>query len=138
MADPQRPEWGISRAAAEVGVSRDTIKRHLKDGKFPNAFQNDRKVWMIPLTDLLAAGFTPSMHKGTDPVQTESAPEESPSRVMQLEHEIELLRVQLEAEKTLREAVERNSADLRQSLRMIEAAPAPAPAPVTKHGWWKR
>lgn len=147
MADQKRPEWGITRAAAEVGVSRDTIKRYLKDGKFPNAYQNDRNVWTIPLTDLLAAGLKPSMHKGNDLEQPESAPEQRTSRVQELEHELSLLRVQLDAEKALRESVERNASDLRQSLRMIEAAqPAteppvqnwtPAPVVEKKRRWWQ-
>jgi len=48
----------ITLAAAECGVHRNTIKRKLTAGEFPNAAQTDGK-WLIPLADLLAANLHP-------------------------------------------------------------------------------
>jgi hypothetical protein len=52
----------IDEAAAAAGVSRDTIKRRLRDGSFPNAKHGDARgrrspPWLIPRTDLLDAGL---------------------------------------------------------------------------------
>jgi hypothetical protein len=138
----ERPSWTIARAAEECNVSRDTIKRRRAAGAFPNAYQDASKTWMIPITDLLAAGFQPTMHKGTDPVQEPSAPDASTMHE-DLKRQVELLEVKLSAEKQLREAAERNAADLRQSLRMLEVG-SPAtpvadatPAPAPKRSWWR-
>lgn len=107
-------------------------------------------MWMIPVTDLLAAGLPPKMTKGTDPVQANAAPEAppgaSPVRLVELETQVQILTVKLEAERALREAAERNSSDLRQSLRMLERTPVsfdtvePVPTNVytPQRRWWQR
>lgn len=143
----ERPAWPISRAAAECGVSRDTIKRRRAAGAFPNAFQGDRGQWMIPVTDLLADGLhpgTPSPPEGTAQGQPENAPGARPGREVELENELRVLQVRFEAEKQLREAAEKNTEDLRKSLRMLEStvtapqparvAPTPAPEPAPGAG----
>jgi hypothetical protein len=138
----ERPSWTIARAATECNVSRDTIKRRRLAGAFPNAYQDANRTWLIPITDLLAAGFQPTMHKPADPVQETVAP--VPSTMHDdLKKQVEILEVKLEAEQQLRAAAERNAADLRQSLRIIEAAPPqvkPEVSPVTpaKRSWWRR
>lgn len=45
-------------AADLCDVSRDTIKRDLRDGKYPNAIQSGGPggPWLIPVGDLVAAG----------------------------------------------------------------------------------
>jgi hypothetical protein len=101
---------------------------------------------MIPITDLLAAGFQPKMRAAdTEPVQSDPdisvVDREQTERVSQLEHENEVLRVRLESEQQLRAMAEQSATDLRMSLRMLETAPTPPPAPVEpdpppKRRWW--
>lgn len=57
-------EYSLRDAAKLAGVSVDTIKRRLRAGDLPHAHQRDdpAKTWVVPLGDLVAAGFsiTPS------------------------------------------------------------------------------
>ncbi|MGP4992306.1 hypothetical protein, partial [Glutamicibacter ardleyensis] len=59
MAQSMRPSWTINRAAQECGVSPSTIKRRLREGKFPNAVQGAGGAWTIPVQDLVLAGLKP-------------------------------------------------------------------------------
>lgn len=58
---PNRPALTINKAAEAADVHRNTIRRRLDDGQFPNAFrepgEQGRKAWLIPVGDLLAAGL---------------------------------------------------------------------------------
>jgi hypothetical protein len=130
----ERPSWTLSRAAEECGVSRDTLKRRRAAGEFPNAYMDTRGKWLIPVNDLLAAGFKPggntAVHENDAPVQ---APVQVPdSRASELVQQVQLLQVQLEAERNMRQAAERNADDLRLALRMIEAAPSRSGIDVPK------
>lgn len=42
------------QAAAELGLSRDTISRYCLNGRFPTAYQLGGGPWRIPPTDLAA------------------------------------------------------------------------------------
>lgn len=140
----ERPAWSITRAAEECGTSRATIKRRRAAGNFPNAFQDTRGRWMIPVTDLFADGLHPGKPKtngSTDLGQDNREPGTHSIEVKDLGHQIAVLRVELEAERRLRAAAEQNAADLRTSLKMLETAPAvPAPtdswAPPQRHRKW--
>ncbi|WP_216363542.1 hypothetical protein, partial [Subtercola boreus] len=63
-----------------------------------------------------------------------------------LEQQVHLLQVQIDSERQLRAAAERNADDLRMSLRMIEASPASSlPSPTAAISdesrpkrWWTR
>ena len=50
--------FSLSRAAEQCGVSRSTVRRRRESGAFPGAEKRDGE-WMIPLSDLLAAGMVP-------------------------------------------------------------------------------
>lgn len=53
-----------AEAAKRCGVSVDTIRRAQNDNKFPN-IKKDDTTWMIPVSDLVAAGFLdPSEPRG--------------------------------------------------------------------------
>ena len=58
-ADPatNRPTLGIKAAAKACGVHEDTIRRANRKGLFPNATKGAGGAVMIPVTDLLAAGY---------------------------------------------------------------------------------
>lgn len=65
----------MSKAAKMAGVSLSTIKRKRAAGAFPNAQQADTGVWLIPVEDLLGAGYhlnrsTPITRQGSDPDQS--------------------------------------------------------------------
>jgi hypothetical protein len=53
-------EYPLRQAATLAGVSVDTIKRRLRAGDLPHARQlNDpARTWVVPLGDLVTAGFT--------------------------------------------------------------------------------
>lgn len=142
-----RPSWTITRAAAECGVSRDTIKRRRTAGGFPNAHQDQRGQWLIPLEDLLAAGLRPGApsppdpeHQGMHQVHDDDAPGARPSadqaHITELNQQIQLLRLQLETEQRLRAAAEQNADDLRTSMRMLEARPTPETATAPRRRWF--
>lgn len=151
----ERPSWTLSRAAEECQVSRDTLKRRRAAGDFPNAYMDTRGKWLIPVNDLLAAGFKlGGMHQVHEEDALGHAPVQTPDlREIELVQQVQMLQVQLEAERSQRQAAERNIDDLRQALRMIEAAPTstvstppeqlPSPAQMSplaprRRHWWSR
>ncbi|MFD3820293.1 helix-turn-helix transcriptional regulator [Streptomyces rubiginosohelvolus] len=52
-----RPMLNQREAAAACGVSRTTIRRRREAGDLPGAVQDPVRGWLIPVPDLLAAGF---------------------------------------------------------------------------------
>lgn len=115
-----------------------TIRCRNKDGSFPNAEQGARSAWLIPVTDLIAAGLTPgqpspldhSQGVVTEPSHTENSHshdygQRSSSRVesyAQLEQkllieqrEVGHLRIQVHT-------LQNNLDDLRAAMRMLEPA----------------
>ncbi|MFI6006804.1 helix-turn-helix domain-containing protein [Streptomyces sp. NPDC051366] len=52
-----RPMLTQREAADACGVSRTTIRRRRETGDLPGAFEDPKRGWMIPVDDLLAAGF---------------------------------------------------------------------------------
>lgn len=70
-----RPVFTVGEVIERCGVSKSTVKRRLREGAFPNAFQdepeNPQSPWRIPIEDLLAAGLNPgkpSAPEGVTPV----------------------------------------------------------------------
>ena len=144
----ERPRWSAAEAARRCGVGRATIQRALAAGRIPGAEQTDAG-WSIPLEGLLAAGFKPDRYQPHDPQQhTPAAPArehdraadhpvpEQARRLADLEAELAEARSQTALERVRREAAEALAAeraervtDLRQALRMLEAAPADRPQP---------
>ncbi|MEU4352811.1 helix-turn-helix domain-containing protein [Streptomyces sp. NPDC023838] len=62
-----RPMLNQREAAAACGVSRTTIRRRREEGALPNAVQDPQRGWLIPVEDLLAAGFRLNAPAGPDP-----------------------------------------------------------------------
>lgn len=140
----ERPRWSAAEAARRCGVGRATIQRALTAGRIPGAEQTDAG-WSIPLEGLLAAGFHPSRPsppedtappaREHDRTPAEPLPEHA-RRLADLETELAEARAQTALERIRREAAEALAAeraervtDLRQAMRMLEAAPADRPAP---------
>lgn len=140
----ERPRWSAAEAARRCGVGRATIQRALTAGRIPGAEQTDAG-WSIPIEGLLAAGFNPS----APPPAEDTAPParehdraaaepvtEQVQRIAELEQQLAEARRLADLERVRREAAETLAAeraervvDLRQALRMLEAAPADRPAP---------
>ncbi|MCP9946788.1 helix-turn-helix domain-containing protein [Streptomyces somaliensis] len=68
-----RPMLSPREAAAACGVSRTTIRRRREDGAFPGAVQDERRGWLIPVEDLLAAGFRLNAPAPPDPDPAETS-----------------------------------------------------------------
>lgn len=130
-----RPKWSISRAATECAVSRSTIRRYREAGKFPNAEKTSHG-WVIPLTDLLAAGLKPGTSRPEPEQPNEQAQDtmsglnEHAQRLSDLEHELALEQLKRQAAEQLANERERQLVDLRQALRMLEATPKPTSEPT--------
>lgn len=135
-----RPVFTIRQAAERCGVSMKTIRRRRERGDFPNAYQDKNGHWLLPVEDLLAAGFHPAAPQLTQ-VDSVDTPVDTGvdvthghpvmSSVDVLGHEeVADLRVEIEKERGLRLAAERevqaitaHLATAQGALKMIEAAP---------------
>jgi hypothetical protein len=74
----ERPTFTVGEVVDRCGVSKSTVKRRLREGAFPGAFQEDpasaQSPWRIPVEDLLAAGLNPGKPSPPDPVNPVSEP----------------------------------------------------------------
>ena len=69
VSDPRR--LTIKQAVTETQSSESTIKRRLLGGAFPDARQDTDGRWLIPVTDLVAAGLRPGKRAKPDPLPTQ-------------------------------------------------------------------
>jgi len=139
-----RPWLSLSESAHAAGCARITIRRALDAGRFPQAKRADGPGgpgsggWLIPVTDLLAAGFRlgrPAPPESAEPVSPNSqiqAPD-TPDELARLRAEIAGLRRRAELAEALAAERGRHLEDLRLALRALPAAPEPA-----RLGWWQR
>ena len=153
-------ELTLSEAAEACGVSRSTMRRARESGRLPRAHQRRGDGgWLVPVTDLLRAGFTlttpneygeaaleQSGMSGAE--QTVSTPVDElitlRTRLAALEAESAGLKELVRSKDQTIAALETRSAvDLRESagaevdVREIPAQPVPA-RPVPARRWWKR
>lgn len=135
-----RPRYPLSRAAQMAGVSLSTVKRRLAAGEFPNAVRDDSGAWLVPVEDLLAAGFhlNRSTTQGSDD-QTQATDPGMNDRVTDLERQLTDARATIRVEQARREAAEQvaaaheqRAATAERALLMLEARrePVAPPAPV--------
>lgn len=68
-----RPMLNQREAAAACGVSRTTIRRRREAGDLPGAVQDPVRGWLIPVPDLLAAGFRLNAPAGPDSPAADSS-----------------------------------------------------------------
>ncbi|MEV3898351.1 helix-turn-helix transcriptional regulator [Streptomyces anulatus] len=69
----KRPMLTQREAATACGVSRSTIRRRREAGDLPGAVQDEVRGWLIPVEDLLAAGFRLNAPSGPDVPAADSA-----------------------------------------------------------------
>jgi hypothetical protein len=80
-----RPALTVQQAAQATRVSRSTIKRRLAEQAFPNAYRADGRSkvqpgsWLIPVTDLIAAGYRLHAPGPAEPAHDGAGPPDEPS-----------------------------------------------------------
>jgi hypothetical protein len=132
-APPPRPAFTVGEVVERCGVSKSTVKRRLREGSFPSAFQDDpanpQSPWRIPVEDLLAAGLNPGRPSPPDPPTpaTELPPEPTVTlplgeyrRLVEAAAQAEVLRELSWAWKTAHDTAQ----------RQLPAAPQAPPAPA--------
>ncbi|MEU6595403.1 helix-turn-helix domain-containing protein [Streptomyces sp. NPDC046881] len=140
------------REAAACGVSRTKIRRRREAGELPGSVLDEERGWLIPVEDLLAAGFrlnapappddqaTPDTEEAATDGKGQAGTTELQAELERLRHEHELqlaeernARALAEAEaRHLRERLAERAAhiaDLQQALKALTAAPERAAIP---------
>ena len=109
------PMVSLAEAVKRSTKSRTTLRRWISDGKIEGAIKTDTG-WQIPIPSLVSSGAWDGT-SGPD----ETSVETQENRVSELEAELMRARLELNTEKKLREAAERNAEDLRFAMRMLTA-----------------
>ena len=104
----------LAEAVNESSKSRGTIRRWIAEGKIEGAIKTDSG-WRIPIASLVTSGAWDGQSKPEDGKSIE----EKTDKVSELEIELVRVRLELNSEKKLREAAERNADDLRFAMRML-------------------
>ena len=112
--DQSVPMVSLAEAVNESSKSRGTIRRWITEGKIEGAIKTDTG-WRIPIASLVTSGAWDGQTKPADG----KAAEEKTDKVSELELELVRVRLELNSEKKLREAAERNADDLRFAMRML-------------------
>lgn len=126
---PGPPRLSQKQAAEACGVSEATIRRRRAAGKLPNAVEDGNGGFLIPVTDLIAAGLMDRVTVTPSRTQSDT---DLPSRVTQLEHELELERQRRIAAEAIAE--ERGKrADLAElTLKALTSSTAAPPEATTE------
>lgn len=123
-------------------MSRSTIRRRREAGDFPNATQDAKGAWLVPITDLLAAGLHPG--SPTPPTVEVEQAQGAQDEMRDLRALLETERAQRRAAEQIAEERGRALDDLRSALRMIEARKPEAveltttQEPPKRRRWWSR
>ena len=123
--DQSVPMVSLAEAGNESSKSRGTIRRWITEGKIEGAIKTDTG-WRIPIASLVTSGAWDGQTKPAD----EKAIEEKTDKVSELELELVRVRLELNSEKKLREAAERNADDLRFAMRMLTSGENSRPQQV--------
>ncbi len=132
-----RPVFTVGEVVDRCGVSKSTVKRRLREGAFPGAFQeepaNAQSPWRIPVEDLLAAGLNPGKPSPPDPQTPVTEPTAEPTVILRLSEYRELVEAAAQTD-VLRELAWAWKAAHDTAQRQLPPAPAPAPAPADDPG----
>jgi hypothetical protein len=116
----ETPFLTVSEAALVCRRHRNTIRRRLDAGAFPNARRAfGDGAWLIPVTDLEAAGF--QLRRPSAP-PTVSAEDLAQQRIAHLEREMAILRERLTAAQSLADERQGRVEDFRTAMRILESA----------------
>ncbi|MBT96233.1 MAG: hypothetical protein CL431_09735 [Acidimicrobiaceae bacterium] len=108
------PMVSLAEAVRESTKSRGTIRRWITDGKIDGAIKTDSG-WRIPIASLVTSGAWDGQSKPEEA----ATGVENDDEVSELKNELLRARLELNSEKKLREAAERNAEDLRFAMRML-------------------
>ena len=120
--------YTVPEAAALCGCSIDTVRRHLRDRRFPRAFQDgdvSNAAWRIPLPDLVSAGLY-------QPGPVEPEPPTEPTPVASAEGSTELAARLQHAERTIEQLLQQNQHLLQLLERTLGAPDQSAQAAVRR------
>ena len=123
--DQSVPMVSLAEAVNESSKSRGTIRRWITEGKIEGAIKTDTG-WRIPIASLVTSGAWDGQTKPAG----EKVTEEKTDKVSELELELVRVRLELNSEKKLREAAERNADDLRFAMRMLTSGENSRPKQV--------
>ena len=124
--DQSVPMVSLAEAVNESSKSRGTIRRWITEGKIEGAIKTDTG-WRIPIASLVTSGAWDGQTKPAG----EKVTEEKTDKVSELELELVRVRLELNSEKKLREAAERNADDLRFAMRMLTSGENSRPQQVS-------
>lgn len=84
----------LTAAARQCGVSRSALRRALDGGRFPGAVQSedDRGTWLVPVQDLVAAGYLSEQSADSPEQVTEQVADRSPDSPEQVGPGVGLVR----------------------------------------------
>ncbi|TRV71774.1 hypothetical protein FKN01_31325 [Streptomyces sp. 130] len=115
-----RPMLTQREAAIACGVSRTTIRRRREAGELPGAVQDEQRGWLIPVEDLLAAGFRLHAPAGAEDVTADSPAAGTGDRRQEQPADVAALRAELEQQR-LAHALELATAEHAQALAEAES-----------------
>lgn len=122
-----QPYWlTLTEASAAMGVSKDTLKRALRNGKLPNARQrdDDSRTWEVPVGDLAAAGYRPKSAESVSVPAPRKPYEQDDSDVRELRERVGHLQHELTVARTQAEERAARIADLQMALSLLSQRPA--------------
>lgn len=118
----QRPSWTLSEAVERTEASRSTLKRLIASNAFPGAYKDTRGRWLIPLNDLIAAGYSPvSSIEGLAPTVEETTQAGDAGEIEALRAELRVMRAERDAARAIAEAHEHRADAAERALRLLEA-----------------
>lgn len=123
------PTVTLAEAARRSHLSLPTVRRWLKDGRFPNAVQG-KNGWSIPVAELVAGGAWKSTSEPDDEPETVET-----DRIIELERRLAESNASVQSLRAELSRADQNLDDLRTAMRALEAAPADR-APARR--WWRR
>jgi Helix-turn-helix domain len=123
--EPPERDPTITEAADICRVHRNTIRRYLDKGRFPQAYRDDgpRGPWRIPHTDLVAAGLEPDESSGVARGERERARREMHEQVEILRGRMAEMTRRAELAEALAEEREKRIRDLRDALALLGRQP---------------
>ncbi len=131
--DIDGPTVTLAEAARRSHLSAATLRRWLAGGKILGATRHTEGRWVIPVAALVQAG---ALNPTTSPdPDSESLAEALAKALADRDRAIS----NLDTERRLKEAAERNADDLRTALRMLDAGPTtPSPPDPARPSWYRR
>jgi hypothetical protein len=113
----------ISESARACGVHRNTVRRYLDSGRFPNAFHDgDRSPWMIPREDLVGAGLSIVADPHPGEIAGPNGTPEVTGEVEELRRRVQEMARRAEVAEALAAERQARIEDLRRALDLLHSS----------------